>query len=72
MKENGQYYDEFRASSDIPEGCPVPKNTYKANYAPNGLNIPEYAEGKYMLDVKSYKGRIVGPSAKIYFEIGRY
>jgi hypothetical protein len=25
-----------------------------------------------MLDVKSYKGRIVGPSAKIYFEIGRY
>jgi hypothetical protein len=72
MEENKQVYEDFRASTDIPEGCPIPKNTYNVNYAPDGLNVPEYATGKYMVDIKTYKGRIIGPTVKVYFEIGRY
>jgi hypothetical protein len=25
-----------------------------------------------MVDIKTYKGRIIGPTVKVYFEIGRY
>jgi hypothetical protein len=72
LSENKQFYEDFRPSTDIPEGCPIPKNTYNVNYAPDGLNVPDFAEGKYMVEIKSYKGKSIGPSAKVYFEISRY
>jgi hypothetical protein len=34
IKENSQYYEDFRASTDIPEGCPIPKKIYNVNRSP--------------------------------------
>jgi hypothetical protein len=72
LEEQSDFYNEFQPHTDMPKDCPIPKGLYNINFIPNPEVLPDFLNGKYMVELIATRDFNVIATVKGYFEIRRY